>query len=241
MVLVIERLHKHHPNGGPNALFDQINANVSLGERVAILGQSGQGKSTMLRMLARLEPFDGGSLTLQGRHVTKWHPCDWRKKVCYVPQLPAMLPVTVADNLSAVSQLHGQPFDKPLAIELMEQVGLAQLDWRQKAADLSGGQKQRLQLVRSLMLRPDVLLLDEVTSALDVNSKHAVESLLVKWSEREGTSLIWVTHDREQAMNVSHRLWHLQGGQLSENAGSAGWSRTDITSVGVGGEDECLL
>ncbi|MFD0698835.1 ATP-binding cassette domain-containing protein [Paenibacillus sp. GCM10027628] len=241
MILVIERLLKKHPNGGPVPLFDQMNAHVSSGERIAILGPSGQGKSTLLRTLARLELFDGGSLTLHGRDSALWHPCDWRKKVCYVPQLPIMLPTTVGDNLSAASRLHLQPFDQPLAVEFMEQVGLGDIDWRQKAADLSGGQKQRLQLVRSLMLRPDVLLLDEVTSALDAESKHAVEVLLIKLSEREGTSMVWVTHDHEQAMSVSHRLWHLESGNLSENTVAAVKDRAAQSLMDTGGEEGCLL
>lgn len=89
--------------------------------------------------------MDGGSLSLHGRLVTSWGPSEWRKKVCYVPQQPIMLPTTVADKLALVSKLHQRSFDKPLAQNLMEQVGLGDLNWSQKTADLSGGQKQRVQ------------------------------------------------------------------------------------------------
>jgi putative ABC transport system ATP-binding protein len=240
-IFVIENLHKKHPNEGPISLFDQINTSIYSSERITILGPSGQGKSTLLRTLARLESFDSGCLTLHGRQAASWHPCDWRKKVCYVPQLPAMLPTTVADNLSMVSKLHQLPFDKAFAIDLMEQVGLAELDWNQNAADLSGGQKQRVQLIRSLLLLPELLLLDEVTSALDAQSKQEVESMLVRWSEERGASLIWVTHDWEQARKVSHRFWFLENGSLSEETAEMLLERSSVTFGRIGGDDPCHL
>ncbi|MEW9700516.1 ATP-binding cassette domain-containing protein [Paenibacillus sp. SI8] len=217
-----------------------MHATINTGDRIAVLGPSGQGKSTLLRTMARLELIEAGSLTLHGRQMANWLPNEWRKKVCYVPQLPAMLPVTVADNLAMASKLHQSGFDQKLATALMEQVGLAELDWRHKAAELSGGQKQRVQLVRSLLLRPDILLLDEVTSALDVQSKQAVETLLAGWSEQEGTSFVWVTHDQEQARHVCRRLWHLENGELSEVTADVEAETIGSSLVRAGGEDPCL-
>ncbi|SDO10789.1 putative ABC transport system ATP-binding protein [Paenibacillus sp. yr247] len=217
-ILVIEQLHKKHPNGTSAPLFEQISTNVLPQDRIAILGPSGQGKSTLLRVIATLEHSDGGSLSLYGRLISSWGPSEWRKRVCYVPQQPAMLPTTVGDNLAVVSKLHKRNFDQPLAKKLMGQVGLDDLDWSQKAADLSGGQKQRVQLVRSMLLKADILLLDEVTSALDVESKQAVENTLMKWHEEQGTGLIWVTHEHEQARRISNRFWYLDNGALSEAA-----------------------
>ncbi|NEW06303.1 ATP-binding cassette domain-containing protein [Paenibacillus sp. SYP-B3998] len=218
-------------------MFDRINATILMGDRIAMLGPSGQGKSTLLRLLARLDLIDSGRLTLHGKESAGWHPSDWRKKVCYVPQLPVMLPTTVADNLAVASKLHQRKFDKPLALELMEQVGLGELDWNQKAADLSGGQKQRLQLVRSLLLRPDLLLLDEVTSALDGQSKQAVERLLMRWCEQERLSLVWVTHEEQQARRVSNRLWILEGGTLVEGSTAVVIERSGLSGASEGGQE----
>lgn len=183
---------------------------------IAIQGPSGQGKSTLLRVLAALDNIHGGRLSLHGRSFDSWGPCEWRKRVCYVPQQPAMLPKTVEDNLALVSKLHQRKFDQPLAKRLMDEVGLGDLSWSQNPAELSGGQKQRVQLVRSMLLSADILLLDESTSALDAQSKQAVESMLMRWKEEMGTALIWVTHEHEQAVRVANRFWHLENGALLE-------------------------
>lgn len=197
-------------------MFSGITARIDCQDTIAVTGSSGQGKTTLLRVLARLERMDGGSLTLHGKPAANWPPTVWRKRVCYVPQAPVMLPSTIEDNLSAVSKLHQSPFERQLAERLMESVGLTQIDWKKKASDLSGGEKQRLQLVRSLMLRPDILLLDEVTSALDAQSKRLVERLLAEWNRTEGTALVWITHDAEQARIVSRRRWFMADGGLVE-------------------------
>ncbi|TXK81859.1 ATP-binding cassette domain-containing protein [Paenibacillus sp. N3.4] len=219
--LLIEHIHKKHPNGGQTPLFECISAQVAKCDRIAILGPSGQGKSTLLRMMAALEQSDSGSLILDGRPVSVWNPSEWRKKVCYVPQQAVMLPISVEDNLALASKLHQRPFDQPLARKLMEQVGLADLKWSQKAIELSGGQKQRIQLVRSMLLRADFLLLDEVTSALDAQSKLAVEHMLKQWNEEQGVGLVWVTHDHEQAARVSQRFWFWIAVHLSRKPGIA--------------------
>ncbi|NRF89520.1 ATP-binding cassette domain-containing protein [Paenibacillus frigoriresistens] len=211
--------------------MERISANVMPKDRIAILGPSGQGKSTLLRMLSTLESMDGGSLSLHGQQVASWGPSEWRKKVCYVPQHPVMLPITVADNLALVSKLHQRNFDKSLALSLMEQVGLGDLSWSQKAADLSGGQKQRVQLVRSMLLGADILLLDEVTSALDAHSKQAVEDTLMNWLEEREAGLIWVTHEMEQAKRVGNRFWYLNRGLLAESVPEDSLEWTDTPSV----------
>lgn len=195
---------------------------------IAIQGPSGQGKSTLLRVLAALDNIHGGRLSLHGRSIDSWGPCEWRKRVCYVPQQPAMLPKTVEDNLALVSKLHQRKFDQSLAKRLMDEVGLDDLSWSQNPAELSGGQKQRVQLVRSMLLSSDILLLDEATSALDAQSKQAVESMLMRWKEEMGTALIWVTHEQEQAVRVANRFWHLENGALLETV-----KKDDLTPLSL--------
>ncbi|MZQ84219.1 ATP-binding cassette domain-containing protein [Paenibacillus sp. 5J-6] len=200
---------------------------------IAIQGPSGQGKSTLLRVLAALDNIQGGHLSLHGRPVVSWGPCEWRKRVCYVPQQPAMLPKTVEDNLALVSKLHQRKFDQDLAKRLMVEVGLGDVSWSQNPAELSGGQKQRVQLVRSMLLGSDILLLDEATSALDAQSKQAVESMLMRWKDEMGTALIWVTHEHEQAVRVANRFWYLENGDLSETVKKGEYPPISLEQGGV--------
>jgi putative ABC transport system ATP-binding protein len=219
-ILIMDSLQKRHPAGDRPFLFSQVSSSIFPQDSIALTGASGQGKTTLLRVLGRLEQADGGSMTLHGRPAAEWQPAEWRKRVCYVAQTPVMLPTTVEDNLTIVSKLHQSKFERSLALRLMEQAGLAHIDWTKKASELSGGERQRLQLVRSLLLRAEIYLLDEVTSSLDARSKHDVERMLMAWSEKEGSALVWITHDAEQAASVGKRTWTLKDGTLHAAGGS---------------------
>jgi len=165
--------------------------------------RSGQGKSTLLRIIGMLDTADKGTVRFWGKHSSDWRPQDWRKKVSYVAQHAVMLPGSIEDNLRKVSFLHRQPFDRRLAAELMEKAGLSSIDWSKQAAQLSGGEKQRIALIRSLLLKPEVLLLDEITASLDVPSKLAVQEMLREWQYKTESTLLWVTHDVDQAKQMS--------------------------------------
>jgi putative ABC transport system ATP-binding protein len=220
-ILSIENLSKTHPGKGNDPLFSAVTAELEEPGIIALLGASGQGKSTLLRILAMLDRQDEGEIRLHNKPVSEWKPQVWRTRVCYVAQQAVMLPGTVEDNLRTVSDLHGSAFDRPLAEQLMAQAGLAAIDWGKTASDLSGGEKQRVALVRSLLLRPDILLLDEITASLDMHSRQAIEGLLDEWFKREGTSMIWVTHDLDQARRVSGRVWFMADRTLLENEPAA--------------------
>lgn len=138
-------------------------------------------------------------------------------KIGFVAQQAVMLPGSVEDNLRTVSKLHDRPYDLKLVQRLLEQLGLEQLDLSKKAADCSGGEKQRISLIRSLLLRPNVLLLDEITASLDIDSTQRVEDLLEQWHKEEGTSTIWVTHDLKQASRISTTTWFMGKGKLEQH------------------------
>lgn len=196
-------------------LFANISAKLDRPERIALLGKSGQGKSTLLRTLAQLEPMDRGEAWFKGRSINEMDTRTWRMSIAYVAQQSIMLPGTILDNLHTVSRIHNKTFDDHFAKELMEAVGLGYLDWEKQATDLSGGEKQRVALVRTLLLRPTILLLDEVTASLDQQSKESVEGLLKKLHREEGTSFILVTHDTEQAKKLCERIWFMENGKLA--------------------------
>lgn len=231
-ILQLVDIKKNRRTDESTPLFAGVNAEVAEPDSIALLGVSGQGKSTLLRMMSLLDAPDGGEIRLHNKPQAEMDPRQWRMNVCYVAQQAVMLPGTIEDNMKTVSLLHGKPFDRQSAERLRERLGLGGLDPAKKASELSGGEKQRVSLLRSLMLRPQVLLLDEVTASLDQASKQMVEDVLLEWHRREGTTLIWVTHDLEQALQVSRTVWFMAEGTLLEKGAAESFFRQPATDAG---------
>jgi len=217
-LLQIKQLKKKHWDVQlKSELFSDITTTIERPERIALLGKSGEGKSTLLRILAKLEPVDSGQVYFNGKLMNEVDSRTWRMNLCYVAQQATMLPGTILDNLMISSKIHNRNFDENFAKQMLIEVGLEHLDWGKRAIELSGGEKQRIALVRSLLLRPTILLLDEITASLDQQSKELVEQLLNKHHQNEKLGFIWVTHDREQAKNISERIWYMENGKLARD------------------------
>jgi ABC-type multidrug transport system fused ATPase/permease subunit len=188
--------------------------NIGIGEgTTALLGPSGAGKSTLLRLLNRLADPDSGTITYRARDVRDYDVLELRREIALVPQLPALLPGTVAENISYGPQLAGRD------CEISEALALAGLDDTfagRPAGQLSVGEKQRVMLARALALEPAVLLLDEPTAALDERSRDAVERTLIDLRDRLTASLIIVTHDPAQARRLSDRIVTLENGRIHQ-------------------------
>ncbi|WP_312113442.1 ABC transporter ATP-binding protein [Brevibacillus reuszeri] len=214
----IESLGKQFDSPSGQWLFRNVDAKITEPTTIGVLGKSGQGKSTLLRILGRLIPPDSGTVRLNQKDISQWDPAKWRMKMSYVAQHAVMLPGSVEDNLRTVSTLHQRPFDQKHARDLLEQLYLDNLDWSKSAQQLSGGEKQRLALVRTLLLQPEILLLDEVTASLDALSKQAAERLLIDLHTQTGTTLIWITHDLEEARIACKRIWFMANHELHEDA-----------------------
>lgn len=167
--------------------FEDLSIELRPGEVVVLRGKSGSGKTLFMRTLADLDPADSGEVILQDTQREEWSPQDWRSRVLYVHQRAPRLPGTVRDNLERVSSLAKQrgvgPIPTPRGLED-----------DQDAARLSGGEAQILALGRALACDPDVLLLDESTSALDWDRAREWEERLLEWTKR-GRSILWVAHD----------------------------------------------
>ncbi|WP_454189976.1 ABC transporter ATP-binding protein [Paenibacillus sp. Marseille-Q7038] len=219
-ILRVENLRKKYAGLDRPWLFERVTANIYPNDRIALLGVSGQGKSTLLRILSRLDIHDDGILEYSGVSYEQMDPREWRTHIGYVAQQAVMLEGTVEDNLRLYSSLHQKTYNEELAHFLLEKVGLSGLDLTQNAKSLSGGEKQRIALVRSLLMQPEVLLLDEITASLDQGSKKRVEEILHDWAEIHQTAMIWVTHDLEQARQVSNRVWFMAQGTLLHDLAS---------------------
>ncbi|MFL5782212.1 MAG: ATP-binding cassette domain-containing protein [Thermoleophilaceae bacterium] len=178
----------------------------------ALLGPSGAGKSTLLRLLNRLADPDRGTVAFRGQDVRAQDPRALRRRACLVPQLPALLPGTVADNLRFGPALVGKA---PGAARPLELAGLSARFADREAAQLSVGEQQRVMLARALALEPETLLLDEPTSALDERTRAGVEATLAELGERTGVSMVIVTHDRGQANRLATRIVTLIDGRVT--------------------------
>ena len=181
-----------------------------------VAGPSGSGKSSLLRLLNRLADPVTGTVRYRGADVRESDPLELRREVGLVPQLPALLPGTVAENLSFAAHLDGvRPDDAgPDVPRLLELAGLGPDYADRDAGRLSVGEQQRAMLARALAAQPSVLLLDEPTSALDERARDAIESTLRDLRERLGLSLVLVTHDLEQARRMSDWVVRLDQGSV---------------------------
>jgi putative ABC transport system ATP-binding protein len=175
----------------------------------AVLGPSGSGKSTLLRVLNRLADPDSGVVRFHGRDVRELDPLELRRRAVLVPQLPAPVPGSVADNVRYGPRLQGREVDvePPLRLAGLD-AGYAERD----ASRLSVGEQQRVMLARALALEPEVLLLDEPTAALDETAKATVEQAL---AGLERVSMVVVTHERAQAERLATRVVELREGRLA--------------------------
>jgi putative ABC transport system ATP-binding protein len=177
----------------------------------AIQGPSGCGKSTLLRLLDRLADPDEGVVRFRGRDVRELDPLDLRRRVVLVPQLPAPMPGSVAENVAYGPSLEGRDVDVARPLEL---AGLDGDFQARDVAKLSVGEQQRVMLARALALDPEVLLLDEPTAALDERATAGVEQTLEELAHRADLSLVLVTHDRRQAERVARRIVLMEGGRV---------------------------
>jgi putative ABC transport system ATP-binding protein len=176
-----------------------------------VAGPSGSGKSTLLRLLNRLADPDAGSVLYRDRDVRELEPLGLRRDACLVPQLPALVAGTVADNVRFGPELRGE---KPDVDRCLELAGLDGSFRDRDAERLSVGEQQRVMLARALALEPSVLLLDEPTTALDEAARDAVEATLRELRDRLDISLILVTHDFAQARRLADWVVKLDHGRV---------------------------
>jgi putative ABC transport system ATP-binding protein len=177
----------------------------------AVLGPSGAGKSTLLRLLNRLVDPDNGTIFFKGEDVRSLDPLELRRRAVLVPQLPAPLPGSVADNVRYGPDLCGRDIDPVHPLEL---AGLS-VDYADREAQrLSVGEQQRVMLARALALDPEVLLLDEPTSALDERARDGVERTLLELEGQAGLSMVIVTHDRAQAERLAREVVRISDGKV---------------------------
>ena len=188
-----------------------VSLSLQAGEYVAIMGRTGQGKTTLLEAIAGLRPVTSGEVLIGGVNVTHLPPA--LRGVGYVPQDLALFPtMTVRENLAFALKVRQRP--NPGHIEaLAEWLGIGPLLDRSVTA-LSGGEAQRTALGRALSFEPKVLLLDEPFSALDEDTRASMHSLMKRVREKTGVTVLHVTHNRSEAVALADRVVVLEDGKL---------------------------
>lgn len=192
-------------------ILKEIDLHVAEGQRITLTGPSGSGKSTILKLVASLISPTQGQINFQGKDVAQLDPISYRRQVSYCFQQPSLFGTTVTDNLRFPFELRDEPFNQQQAVELLWKVDLDESYLNKKIETLSGGEKQRVALIRNLLFPPKVLLLDEVTTGLDENSKAIVHKLIRNYHQ-EGTTILEVTHDATE-LDLSNHLITIKEGK----------------------------
>ena len=198
------------------AVLDNISLEISKGEFITLLGSSGCGKTTTLRIIAGLEQPDAGSVWLDGREVTGLEPNQ--RDVNTVFQNYALFPhMNVAENIGYGLKLKKVPKSE-IRKKVSQMLELVQLEGyeKRKPSELSGGQKQRVAIARALVNNPKVLLLDEPLGALDLQLRRAMQIELKHLQKKLGITFIYITHDQEEAINMSDRIAVMRDGRIEQ-------------------------
>ena len=213
--LVIDGICKTFTDAGVDVL-NNVSFTVRDGEFLSILGPSGCGKTTLLRILIGLLKPDKGTILRDGEDITRAAPAQ--RKMGIVFQNYALFEnMTVLRNVEYALKIHAETRStaRQTAMEMIEAVGLTE-HLNKMPGKLSGGQQQRVAIARTLALRPEIVLFDEPMSALDVATRLSMRQELKSLQKRFGTTMIYVTHDQEEAFALSDRILIMDRGNICQ-------------------------
>ena len=190
-------------------LWDSLDLSIQSGERIALRGPSGSGKTLLMRTLCALDLPDRGSIRFKQKLLSEWHLPAYRKKVCYLPQDASFLTGTVRASITAFFSFRSNrdlSWSEEHFSRMLDALQLPH-SFADKTADhLSGGEKQLTAIIRTLLLEPVILLLDEPTSNLDESMTERVEALITAWmQENSDRAFLWTSHDSRQLDRITQR------------------------------------
>ena len=207
---------------GVSRVIDNISFEVLKGETLVLLGSSGCGKSTTLKMINRLIDPTSGTIYLDGKDIRKQNPVQLRRSIGYVFQGIGLFPhMSVHENVSIVPRMLGWPGHQihKRCRELLDLVRLPPENYAQRFPDeLSGGQQQRVAVARALASDPDFLLMDEPFGALDAITRDALQQEFLELKQRLAKTVVFVTHDIVEALTLGDRIAVLHEGRLEQVA-----------------------
>ena len=203
---------------GNQTAVDNLSLEIKKGEICAFVGESGCGKSTTLRMINRLIPFDSGSIKIDNKDINEYDPVELRRSIGYVVQSTGLFPhMNVRENISVVPRLLGWKEDEilPRVKELISLVGLDVKSYINKyPSELSGGEAQRIGVARALAANPDIILMDEPFGAVDPLNRNNLQNEFLKIQKQLKKTIIFVTHDIEEAIKMGDKIAIMSKGKL---------------------------
>ena len=207
---------------GDTLVIQDFSLSVEQGECLAIIGSSGCGKTTILRMVNGLLLPTGGAVLVQGQNTKESNLTQLRRKIGYSIQGSVLFPhMTVEKNIAYVPSLSSRPQKKLIhqnVSKLLDIVGLDESFRRRYPSELSGGQQQRVGLARALAANPEILLMDESFSAVDEITRRQLQQEFIRIRQQTGITVMLVTHDINEALLLGTRVLVMDGGKIHQNA-----------------------
>lgn len=211
--LIVEKLYKQYEG---EDVLKRISFDVKKGEFLSVLGPSGCGKTTLLRILIGLEKQDEGRIIKDGKEISDLQTSDRGMGIIF--QNYALFPnMTVRENVQYALKLRREMRNKSreIAEQTLDMIGMTE-HLNKKPSQLSGGQQQRVAIARTLALNPDIILLDEAISALDVTNREIMKRELKQIQKKFNSTMIFITHEQEEAFYLSDRIMIMSEGNIEQ-------------------------
>ncbi|WP_342431770.1 phosphate ABC transporter ATP-binding protein [Neobacillus sp. FSL H8-0543] len=199
-----------------NHILKNITGSFYEGTITTLVGPSGAGKTTLLKLCNGLLSPDSGEIYIKDKKISSFAPVELRRLVGIALQSAPMINGDVLQNIGLPLTLQGKNLAEKAAKDLLKDVGLSEEFLHRNVRDLSGGQRQKVSIARTLVNHPRILLLDEITSALDRVSQKEIEELIVKINEKYGVTIVWITHNLQQAKEIGTYSWVMMEGEVIE-------------------------
>lgn len=204
-----------------NVVLSNISMDINDGELTVLIGPSGCGKTTTLKMINRLIPTSSGNIFIDDKNIDSMDPVALRRNIGYVIQQGGLFPhMTIKENIEIIEKLSGKPTEEIVknTERLMRMVDLDPDEFLNRyPTELSGGQQQRIGVIRALANDPEIILLDEPLSALDLKLRTEMQYELRELQQRLGKTFVFVTHDQEEALAMSDEIFVLNQGTIQQS------------------------